>query len=125
MFSRFLVVGTIGFIVDAGGTLLLAKGLGAPAWFARIPAFVAATWVTYALHRVWTFAARANAQPPRGWFAYIAATSLGALLNYAAYTAVLVALGNSGASIVAGVAVGAVVGLGFNYWMSSRVIFRG
>ena len=125
MFARFLVVGALGFIVDAGGTLLLSKGLGVPPWVARLPAFVAATWVTYVCHRAWTFAGRANGQPPRSWLAYMTATSLGALLNYVAYSGVLLMLGTAGATIVAGVAAGSIVGLAFNYRISSRVIFRG
>jgi len=122
-FARFLVVGALGFLVDTSGTLMLAKGLGASAWLARLPAFVAASWVTYACHRAWTFAGRGSSAP-RSWFAYMTATGLGAGMNYAAYSGILLALGTSTAAILAGVVAGSIVGLGFNYWISSRLIFR-
>jgi len=123
MFPRFLVVGTIGFIIDAGCTLLLVDAAGWPAGLARLPAFLIASWATYRLNRAWTFKERSG--EPLGWSAYALATGVGAALNYATYSATVVAFGTSSPSIVGGVAAGALVGLGFNYLMSSRVVFRG
>lgn len=123
-FGRFFVVGGLGFIVDAGGVILLSGMLGLPAWLARIPSFLVATVVTYALHRRWTFGTDPRGGVVRGWFAYIGATSFGALLNYAAFALWTAMQGSDAAMLFVGTAIGSALGLAFNYAVSSRVIFQ-
>ena len=123
-FARFFVVGGAGFLVDAGGVILLSEWLGLAPWLARIPSFLVATVVTYAFHRNWTFGTDPRGGVVRGWLTYIGATSIGALLNYAAFTLWISAQGSSAAMLFAGTAVGSAVGLAFNYTISSRVIFK-
>ena len=120
-FGRFLVVGSLGFAADSTLTLFLTQPIALPSWLARIPAFLAASYLTYRLNRRWTFKAEAYA---RGWPAYVLATGIGSLLNYAVFTSWTAAFGDGAAMIVAGVALGSLVGLAFNYLASSRVIFR-
>ncbi len=122
-FLRFLAVGVLGFVVDAGLTLLLSQGNHLHALAARVPAFVAASAVTYALNRCWTFAARSSAWL-RGWRHYLAVTSIGALLNYLTYALTIVLVGTSPRTTLAGVALGSIVGLGFNFALSDRIVFR-
>ena len=56
-FFRFGVVGTLGFLVDAG-VLLAAIALGLGPWVGRLVSFLAAATVTYSLNRAWTFRRR-------------------------------------------------------------------
>ncbi len=122
-FARFLVVGTGGFAIDAALTLLLSRGSGLDPLIARIPAFLAASAFTYSVNRRWTFAARAPAWL-RGWIHYVTVTGVGAVLNYVTYALVLVLLGTSSLPTLVGVALGSIVGLGFNFTLSDRVVFQ-
>lgn len=123
-FGRFFLVGGLGFLVDAGGVILLSEGLGLVPWLARIPSFLVATIVTYAFHRRWTFGTDPRGGVVRGWLAYIGATSIGALLNYAAFALWTAAYGDTATMLFVGTAIGSAVGLAFNYTISSRVIFQ-
>lgn len=123
-FARFFVVGGLGFVVDAGGVILLSDLLGLAPWLARIPSFLVATVVTYAFHRRWTFGTDPRGGVVRGWLTYITATSLGALLNYGAFALWTASQGETPLMLFVGTAIGSAIGLAFNYTMSSRLIFR-
>jgi putative flippase GtrA len=122
-FLMFFSVGSLGFVVDAGMTLLLVSGLNLPAMVGRLPAFVLATVVTYTLNRQITFPGQ-HASWARGWLLYVSATILGAMLNYMAYTLVLMILGERAVIVLLGIAAGSTIGLFCNYMLSLRVIFR-
>jgi len=53
-FSRFLLVGGLGFFIDAGGTSLLIL-LGVAAWAARVPAIILAIVFTWLANRNFTY----------------------------------------------------------------------
>lgn len=55
-FLRFLVIGGLGFLVDAGLTLLLIRA-GLQPWQARVPAIVAAMACTWLANRRFTYQA--------------------------------------------------------------------
>ena len=122
-FLSFLVAGSVGFVVDAGLTLLLVREFQWPAMLARVPAFLVSSAATYELNRRWTFEAR-DGSWLRRWTTYVGVTSVGALLNYLCYSLVVVALGSASATILAGVAAGSIVGLVFNFTASKRVVFK-
>jgi len=122
-FLRFFLVGALGFVVDAGLTLLLSQGTHLHALAARVPAFLVASAVTYALNHSWTFEGHTTAWL-RGWIHYLAVTSVGTLLNYLTYGLTLVLLGTAPQTTLAGVALGSIVGLGFNFTLSDRMVFR-
>lgn len=121
-FLRFCAVGAIGFAVDAGLTVGLMAFLHLPAMLGRVPAFLAASFVTYTLNRRLTFAH--DGRFLKGWLHYLTAGLVGALLNYAAYAATLAALGANPETALLGIALGSAIGLAFNYWASSRLVFR-
>ena len=80
----FLVIGTIGFCIDAGLTFIFAQWFGAPALLARPPAFAIATLVNFALNRHFTF--RAADTPVLSALArYVLVCAGGAGVNYAVY----------------------------------------
>lgn len=119
-FLRFCGVGMVGFMVDAGLTLA-SMGL-VPPMLGRIPAFLTASLVTYTLNRRLTFGH--NGHFLKGWLHYLMAGIVGVLLNYAAYAATLAAFGTSQIVALLGIALGSAIGLAFNYWASSRLVFR-
>lgn len=84
----FLVIGALGFCLDAGLTVTLVKGFGLPPLLARPPAFVVVTIVNFLLNRTFTF--RAAGSPLLAAFArYVLVCLAGLSVNYAVYAALL------------------------------------
>jgi putative flippase GtrA len=119
-FARFCAVGVVGFVVDAGLTLVLTQTASWQPLPGRVLAFVIAATVTWALNRRFTFRSGAGAAT---WAPYVALTAIGAGINIGTYMAWLWFAGEDGSSILVGVALGSVIALGFNF-VTSRAIFR-
>ena len=122
-FLRFCLVGTAGFVVDAGALQAMVT-LGAMNPFvARIGSFLAAATFTWWLNRGFTFGV--DAVPSRReWARYVMAMTLGALVNYAAFAVTLLSAPAAARQPWIGVAVGSVVGLLVNYLTSRGFVFR-
>jgi putative flippase GtrA len=118
---RFCIVGSIGFAIDAGLTLLLTQPAQWKPENARLVGFLCAATVTWNLNRRFTF--RSNSSV-RSLLPYIALTTVGALVNFAIFVAWLRLAGTSPAQILVGVALGAVVALGLNFAVSRRFVYR-
>lgn len=121
---RFGVVGVAGFLVDAG-VLLAALALGLGPWAGRVVSYLAAVTATFALNRAWTFAGRAPAAPVGAQWARFATVNLaGFALNYATYAALIAAVPLVARYPVLGVAAGSIAGMGANFALSRRFVFR-
>ena len=82
----FIVVGVIGFVVDAGITYAGAQYLGLSPEIARPPGFIAATVVNFLLNRAITF--RGSGAPYwRAFVRYCLVASAGLAVNFAVYSA--------------------------------------
>ena len=120
--SRFLLVGSVGFIVDGGILMLLVQGGGMSRVWARIPSFLVAVTVTWWLHRHFTFASSRHVAPSvRELLRFVLANSLGNGLNLAVYWALV---GLLSWEPVPALAVASIVAAGVNYAMSARWVFR-
>ena len=88
-FSRFVVVGSIGFVVDSSITLLLTR-LSVSPFMARVPALITAMLVTWLLNRRLTF--RVN-RPKSGdeLARYVAVAGGSALANFVVYSGLVLA----------------------------------
>ena len=125
-FLRFCVVGTVGFVVDAGLLYALMRGAGADPYSGRVASFLVAASVTWALNRSFTFrsvASGAQANLRRQWSEYVTLTAVGAAINYGVYVLCLLNSPLMRAIPTLAVAVGAVVALAFNYLASKNLIF--
>jgi putative flippase GtrA len=123
-FLRFGVVGTGGFLVDAGLlTLMLWAGLGLYA--GRVVSYVGAATFTYAFNRAWTFRDAARAPAARQWALFLAVNLIGFTLNYGTYALLVAFVPVVAANPVLGVAAGSIAGLGGNFLASRRFVFRG
>lgn len=117
---RFGLVGCVGFVTDAGVTLLLHSQLGLGEALARVLGFLVAATVTWWLNRRFTFQVAGGAS---SWLRYVVITSAGAFINIACYLVVVQLLGATPMVLLLGVAVGSVVALGFNFWVSHNWVF--
>jgi putative flippase GtrA len=79
----FLIIGALGFCLDAALTIFLVK-LGVSAWLARLPAFAIVTLINFTLNRAFTFH---SSRAP--WLAalmrYVLVCLAGLSVNYAIY----------------------------------------
>ncbi|MGE0724785.1 MAG: GtrA family protein [Alphaproteobacteria bacterium] len=118
---RFAIVGTIGFVVDAGVLTLLHRAAGIDLYLGRLASFLAAATVTWALNRRFTFRAREPAGPGE-WLRWVALMGGGAAINYLVY-AWAIAGWPVALDPVAAVAAGSLAGLAWNY-LGARRLYR-
>lgn len=119
-FLRFCMVGGVGFLIDAGMTLWLTSRMGLNAMAARVLAFLVAASATWALNRSFTFASAAGAASlPR----YVVLTATGAFINLGVYWTWIAQAGRAPLQLLLGVALGSVVAMGFNFFVSRRFVF--
>ena len=130
-FGKFGIVGVIGFGVDVAVLLVVLTGFGLEArgetglLVARVPSFLAAATVTWALNRAFTFRAADTGRPERQWAKFIAANSVGGLVNYGAYSLCVIQVALFAEHPELAVAIGSLAGMVFNFTASKYVVFRG
>lgn len=126
-FLRFALVGTAGFFVDEGTLAVMRNIVGLGPFGGRAVSILTAMTFTWLGNRTLTFAAHAARGPAamfREWLRFIGANSFGALVNYGVYAALVgfapVPLDNA----YLATAIGAAVGLLFNFTLSKTLVFR-
>jgi len=119
---RFGVVGTCGFVVDTGVVYLLRLPLGL--YGAGLVSFLVAATFTWALNRVWTFRGLGGGKAHRQWLRFLGANTLGFLLNRGAYAALVTFSAVCASNPVLATAGGAIAGMGVNFLLSRRLVFR-
>ncbi len=121
-FLRFGTVGTFGFLVDTA-TVYASRGtLGL--YGAGLLAFFVAASANWALNRVWTFRGLSTGAVHRQWAKFLAANSLGFVLNRGAYFTLVTVSVLCAANPVIAVAAGSITGMFANFTLSRRLVFR-
>jgi len=120
---RFVVVGGLGFLVDAGLlSLMISAGTGLYA--ARAVSFPVAVTVTWYFNRIWTFREDAIDRPGREFAYYLIVQVVAALANFVVYIVLLrFVFEERPAMAVPVLIVGAVVGLFINFTGSRNIVF--
>jgi putative flippase GtrA len=121
-FLRFSVVGTLGFVVDAGVLQILISFGGLGPILARaisIPTAVLATWL---LNRTFTF--RSDGPALASLVRYIAVSIAGAAVNFAVYTTLVLVSPLMAAHPVLPLAIASIIALVVNYLGSKHFAFR-
>jgi putative flippase GtrA len=120
---RFVIAGVVGFVVDAGILYLaLAAGLG---YFAgRAVSFLCAVWATWQINRRYTFTSGHRESAWVEWWRYLAAMSVGGVVNYGAYSATVLALKRLPFLPLLAVAVGSLAGMAVNFASAKLWVFR-
>jgi putative flippase GtrA len=124
-FSRFIAVGIIGFLVDAGVLWLAIHWAHLGLYLGRLVSFLTAATATWYLNRVFTY--RDRAAPgghSRQWMSYLSVSSLGAAINYGTYCGLVATLPYAARHPVFGVAAGSVASLFVNFNLYTRLVFR-
>lgn len=119
----FLAVGGVGFIVEAVILTTLTVYAAWSPWQARIPSFLTAVIITWALNRRHTFPKRGLDRRATEAFFYTAIQSGGALINLAVFGACLVLLPELARIPVIPLAFGAIAGFVFNFLLSSKWLY--
>ncbi|MEO9188730.1 MAG: GtrA family protein [Acetobacteraceae bacterium] len=121
-FLRFGVVGVIGFLFDTATVYALRAPLGL--YGAGIAAYLVAASVNWGLNRTWTFRGRGGGPAHHQWARYMLTNVAGFVLNRGTYAVLVTLFVVCAAQPVLAVAAGAVAGMGVNFALSRRVVFR-
>jgi putative flippase GtrA len=119
----FLAVGAAGFVIEATILTALTQFAAWSAWHARIPSFLTAVLVTWALNRRHTFADRGLQRPSLEAVFYATIQSGGAVINLVMFGITLALIPALARFPVIPLAVGAVGGFAFNYLVSSKLLY--
>jgi putative flippase GtrA len=114
----------VGFIVDTGILYLAKDDLGLGLYAGRLLSFLVAATTTWLLNRVFTFGNPSVKSLFREWLHFLSVNSIGGLVNYGVYTALVLTVALAAEHPVLGVAAGAIAGLAFNYLGSKHAVFR-
>jgi len=122
-FIFFSLAGVAGFLVDACVVLVLSRA-GINVFAAQAIAFTIAVTVTWILNRRFTFAHYASDDWLREWLQYVAANSVGAVVNNVIYTILVLTVVLFSKEPVFAVFAGSLAGLIFNFTASRTLVFR-
>ncbi len=128
--SAFLVVGAIGFLVDAGtyNVLVFWGGDGvlnqAPL-LAKIMSILVATVVTYFGNKWWTFAHKQGGSPAREYLLYTVfnVVAIGLQLGCLGFSRYVLHLSSPLADNISGTLIGQIVAVVFRYWAYDTFVF--
>jgi putative flippase GtrA len=121
---RFLLVGVVGFLIDAA-LLVLAHDLLMLEWpIARLVSFIAAATVTWLLNRSLTFAARAGRATIEQWRRYVAVNGAGAALNLTVFMLLIYLAPPLADRPIVALALAAAVALAFNFLGTRAIVFK-
>jgi putative flippase GtrA len=119
----FVLVGAIGFLIDASILTTLMTGFDFSHYAARALSFTIAVTATWYMNRRWVFERAAVRMSGREYTAYLVVQFIGALINLSVFFVVIEFMPKLLASPVIPLAAGAAVALLFNFGASSRIVF--
>ena len=122
---RFTCVGAVGFGVDAAVLTILIFDFGWGHYISRVVSFGVAVPCTWLLNRNWTFKASATTNRAREYTAYITIQTIGALLNFAIYSACIFYSSTMMRYPVLALTIGSGIAMLFNFLALQRYAFTG
>ncbi|MBF6413209.1 GtrA family protein [Nocardia cyriacigeorgica] len=130
--SAFLVVGAIGFLVDAGTYNLLVFWGGEGVLYhaplpAKIIAIAVATVVTYFGNKWWTFSHKKTDNPGREYLLYAVfnVIAIGLQLGCLGFSRYVLDLSSALSDNISGTLIGQIVAVVFRYWAYDKFVFVG
>ncbi|MCP5367297.1 MAG: GtrA family protein [Hyphomicrobiales bacterium] len=122
---RYLVVGGVGFAVDAGVLSALVHWGGWDPYTARVVSFLAAVTVTWLLHRSYSFVGLGRFSVRSEYVRFLGTQVVGAASNFLVYSALIFMVPWFGTYPVIPLAFGSAVGLLVNFVLSRLFVFPG
>jgi len=119
----FVLVGAIGFLIDAGILTALMTGADFGHYGARAISFTVAVTTTWYINRRWVFERGAIEMTGREYTSYLLVQAIGAVINLSVFVAVIEFVPGLAEIPVVPLALGAAVALVFNFSASSRLVF--
>ena len=123
-FARFLVIGTVGFVVDASTLKLVVWLFGINLYAGRILSFLTATTGNWMLNRRFTFKQARAASPFLQWLKYLAANGVGGAFNFGTFSALVYYQPFFHRHPTYAIAMGSIAGLFFNFTANKFFVFR-
>lgn len=121
-FARFGAVGIAGFGVDVATVYLSMATLGL--YVSGLLAYFTAVTTTWALNRAWTFAGRGGGSLARQWMLFVAANSVGFVLNRGTFFVLVVVVPLCARHPVFAILAGVAAGMFANFNLSRNLVFR-
>lgn len=122
--GRFIIVGAIGFLVDAGILTIMHSVFEFSLLHARLCSFAAAVTVTWYLNRQHTFFDRKDTRVVHEWGRYAVVNSIGALLNLGIFLWLVYRFTALASWPIIPLAIAASIALVFNFFASRHLAFR-
>lgn len=119
----FVLVGAIGFLIDAGILTALMTGADFGHYGARAISFSVAVTTTWYINRRWVFERGAIEMTGHEYTSYLLVQVIGAVINLSVFVAVIELIPGLADIPVIPLALGAAVALVFNFSASSRLVF--
>lgn len=119
---RFGLVGGIGFVVDAGLLFVFTRILELDPFLWRLFSFLAASVVTWALHRHFTFEFVA-VDPVRQWLRFAVLNGLGGALNFLIYSLLLLYGTYPLDDPMVAVTISSIIAFLYNFTVSKYLVF--
>lgn len=123
-FLRFCVTGAVGYCVDAGGLMVLARQ-GVDPLSARFLTSPLAVATTFLLNRNWSFDHGSDVPAVSAIQAYAAVQAAGWLVNLALYSLLITCLPEPLSWPLMAITLAAGAGLAVNYAGAKNLVFRG
>ncbi len=123
-FVKFGVVGTVGFVVDNAFVYTAHFVFGVGLILAGILSFFVAGSSNWVLNRWWTFRGVSRGRLHYEWLRYLATNAAGFVLNRGIYIALIASSTLCNLHPVLALGAGSIAGLGINFVMSRRIVFR-
>lgn len=130
--AAFLVVGAIGFLVDAGTyNVLVFWGGEGPMYHAPLPAKIiaigVATVVTYFGNKWWTYGQQQTDNPGREYLLYVLinVVAIGLQLGCLGLSRYVLGLSSPLADNISGTLIGQIVAVVFRFWAYDKFVFTG
>ena len=122
-FTKFAIVGTFGFFVDAL-TLVWLLEINWTLFPARMASFACAVSVTWYLNRMWTFnQAGVDKSTVVQYGIYIIVQVIGAGINIGIFFLVIYWFPITGSQPLIPLAVGSLVAMGINYVLAKKIVY--
>ena len=122
-FPSFVVVGSLGFIIDATVLSLLVHVWDWHPYAARALSFPPAVTVTWLCNRRWVFSRTADAA--REYGAYFGVQAVGAGINFGTYALLIALIPSLARAPLVPLVAGSALALVFNYSAVRRWVFSG